>query len=126
MRDPIPEFMNYNRAFARRNPELLRLKVARMAESPFAFFRGTIHLFARDVISKIFESVPLRLDFEVRRLATSLFLAARDGGQSVQDAVHVMLVGLSTYTDTVRRVLGPAPTPGPPAGASGRRTRWPS
>ena len=50
MRDPIVEFMNYNRRFARRNPELLRLKVARMAEGPFAFFRGTFHLYARDLL----------------------------------------------------------------------------
>jgi uncharacterized protein (DUF2252 family) len=46
-----------------------------------------------------------RLDFDVCSLATSLFLAASDGGQSVHDAVHVTLVGLSTYSDTVRRVL---------------------
>src|SRR5262249_21005348 len=58
MRDPIVEFQNYNRAFARRNPELLRLKVARMAESPFAFFRGTFHLFARDILEQFFTSLP--------------------------------------------------------------------
>ena len=52
MRDPIQEFMEFNRPFARRNPELLRFKVARMAESPFAFFRGTFHLFARDVLDR--------------------------------------------------------------------------
>jgi uncharacterized protein (DUF2252 family) len=147
MRDPIPEFMTYNRAFAQRNPELLRLKVARMAESPFAFFRGTFHLFARDVLGRIFESVPLftsagpelalvgdihsenygtytatdgalhydindfdetthgRLDFDLCRQATSLFLAARDSGYGIADAVHVTLVGLTTYLDMVRRVL---------------------
>jgi uncharacterized protein (DUF2252 family) len=59
MRDPIAEFMDYNRPFARRNPELLRFKVARMAQSPFTFFRGTFHLFARDVLSKALD--PLRL-----------------------------------------------------------------
>src|SRR5262249_21581481 len=55
MRDPILEFQNYNRAFAQRNPELLRLKVARMAESAFAFFRGTFHLFARDLLDNTFD-----------------------------------------------------------------------
>src|SRR5262249_6852279 len=59
MRDAITEFMDYNRAFARRSPELLRFKVARMAESPFAFFRGTFHLFARDVIDRVHGAVPL-------------------------------------------------------------------
>ncbi len=59
MRDPIDEFMRFNRPFARRNPELLRLKVARMAEGPFAFFRGTFHLFARDVIESKAGPLPL-------------------------------------------------------------------
>jgi uncharacterized protein (DUF2252 family) len=59
MRDPIAEFMNFNRPFAQRNPDLLRLKVARMAESPFAFLRGTFHLYARDVCDKYYEAVPL-------------------------------------------------------------------
>src|SRR5437867_13290316 len=58
MRDPVAEFMTFNRAFARRNPELLRLKVERMAASPFAFFRGTFHLFARDILDKFFETLP--------------------------------------------------------------------
>jgi uncharacterized protein (DUF2252 family) len=147
MRDPISEFKDYNRAFARRNPELLRLKVARMAESPFAFFRGTFHLFARDVIGGFLASVPLlsgegadldlvgdihsenygsyaggdgvvhydindfdettrgRFDFDVCRLATSLFLAARDGGQGLAGAVQMTLAGVTTYVDTVRRLL---------------------
>jgi uncharacterized protein (DUF2252 family) len=50
MRDPVAEFKEYNRALARRNPELLRYKVARMAEGPFAFYLGTFHLFARDLL----------------------------------------------------------------------------
>ncbi len=52
MRDAIAEFQAYNRPFARRNAELLRFKIARMAASPFAFFRGTFHLFARDVLDR--------------------------------------------------------------------------
>jgi uncharacterized protein (DUF2252 family) len=59
MRDPVSEFMDYNRVFARRNAELLRLKVARMAESPFAFFRGTFHLFAYDILHKVHEPLPV-------------------------------------------------------------------
>src|SRR5262245_54284929 len=58
MRDPVAEFQTFNRAFARRNPELLRLKVERMAASPFAFFRGTFHLFARDILERFYEAVP--------------------------------------------------------------------
>jgi uncharacterized protein (DUF2252 family) len=58
-RDVLQEFMDYNRPFARRSPELLRLKVARMAEGPFAFFRGTFHLFARDVLDRALIPLPL-------------------------------------------------------------------
>jgi uncharacterized protein (DUF2252 family) len=59
MRDPLVEFRTYNRPFARRNPELLRYKIARMAEGPFAFFRGTFHLFARDVLAGTSTPLPL-------------------------------------------------------------------
>jgi uncharacterized protein (DUF2252 family) len=59
MRDAIQEFQTYNRPFARRNAELLKAKIARMAETPFAFFRGTFHLFARDVLEKKLMPLPL-------------------------------------------------------------------
>src|SRR4051794_7666026 len=59
MRDPVAEFMNFNRPFARRNPELLRAKVSRMAAGPFPFFRGSFHLYARDLIDKLWEMPPL-------------------------------------------------------------------
>src|SRR4051812_13781168 len=58
MRDPIAEFRDHNRDFARRHPELLRLKVERMASSPLAFFRGTFFLFARDLIDRLFDPLP--------------------------------------------------------------------
>src|SRR5262249_5327365 len=58
VRDPVAEFMTYNRPFVGRNPELVRLKVARMAASPFAFFRGTFHLFADDVLDRSHEALP--------------------------------------------------------------------
>ena len=67
MRDAVVEFQNFNRAFARRNPELLRLKVARMAASPFAFFRGSFHLFARDSLDHLCElpSLEIRPELEL-------------------------------------------------------------
>jgi uncharacterized protein (DUF2252 family) len=58
VRDPVAEFMTYNRPFVAHNPELVRLKVARMAASPFAFFRGTFHLFAADVLDRSHEALP--------------------------------------------------------------------
>jgi uncharacterized protein (DUF2252 family) len=59
MRDPIAEFIAFNRPLSQRHPELLRLKIARMAESPFAFYRGTFHLFARDVLDNVAGPLPL-------------------------------------------------------------------
>jgi uncharacterized protein (DUF2252 family) len=147
MRDPVDEFMAYNRLFARRSPELLRLKTARMAESAFAFFRGTFHLFARDALDRSWrppwllsgdgpemdlvgdlhsenygtykasdglihydvndfdETTRGRFDFDVYRLAVSHFLAARERGDALADAVLAPLAGLTTYTETVRRLL---------------------
>lgn len=61
MRDPIEEFLTYNRPFAHRHPELYRVKVARMADNPFGFFRGTFHLYARDVLDKVCYPVPALL-----------------------------------------------------------------
>lgn len=59
MRDPVAEFKDHNRPLARRNPELLRYKVARMAEGPYPFYRGTFHLFARDVLGGLAGALPL-------------------------------------------------------------------
>jgi uncharacterized protein (DUF2252 family) len=147
MRDPVAEFQEYNRAFARRNPELLRLKVERMAASAFAFFRGTFHLFARDILDGVFETVaPVprtaaevdlvgdlhaenfgtfrgadgavhydindfdetthgRFDFDVRRQAASLLLAAQERKDSLTDAVLTALAFLTRYTEAVKRIL---------------------
>jgi uncharacterized protein (DUF2252 family) len=148
MRDPLVEFRNYNRPFARRNPELLRYKIARMSDGPFAFFRGTFHLFAHDVLAGFSAPLPLfsgpgvemdlvgdihsenygtfkaedglvhydindfdetttgRFDFDVCRLATSHFLAARDRGDPLDLALRATLAGLTAYTILLRRLLG--------------------
>jgi uncharacterized protein (DUF2252 family) len=65
MRDPVAEFQEFNRPFARRNAELLRLKIGRMAANPFTFFRGTFHLFARDMIEHVFASPAIRTGSEI-------------------------------------------------------------
>jgi uncharacterized protein (DUF2252 family) len=147
MRDPLQEFQTFNRLFARRNPELLRHKIARMAESPFAFFRGTFHLFARDVLGGVGGVLPLfhgtgveldlvgdihsenygtfkaddgvvhydvndfdetttgRFDFDICRLAISLFLASRDRGDPLAAAVQVSLTGVVPYTNAIRKAV---------------------
>jgi uncharacterized protein (DUF2252 family) len=147
MRDPIAEFMNYNRPFGKRNPELLRYKITRMAESAFTFFRGTFHLFARDVLDRVCTPAALfsdtavevdlvgdihsenygtykaadgivhydindfdettrgRFDFDVCRMATSLFLAAKERGDPLAAMVQLPLAFLTSYTDVVRRLI---------------------
>ncbi len=147
MRDPIQEFMAFNRPFARRNPQLMQHKIERMADGPFAFFRGTFHLFARDVLEGVSGPLTLlsgagveldlvgdihsenygtfkatdglvhydindfdetttgRFDFDVCRLATSLFLAARERKDSLERAVQIALATVSTYSETVRRLI---------------------
>jgi uncharacterized protein (DUF2252 family) len=57
-RDIIAEFQSDHRDIARANPELLRIKIARMALNPWAFFRGASSLFARDILSRHFDNVP--------------------------------------------------------------------
>src|ERR1700722_7920936 len=59
MRDAVQEFMTFNRPFAQRSTELMRFKIARMAETPFAFFRGSFHLFARDALQRDLIPLPL-------------------------------------------------------------------
>ncbi len=145
MRDPLDEFRTFNRPFARRNPELMRHKIARMGESAFAFFRGTFHLFARDVlagtvaplfsgggteldlvgdihsenygtykaedgkvhydINDFDETTTGRFDFDVGRLAMSLFLASRDRGDALAVAVGVALSAVTHYANLLPRVL---------------------
>ncbi|MBY0527123.1 MAG: DUF2252 domain-containing protein [Gemmataceae bacterium] len=147
MRDPIDEFLNFNRPFAQRHPELYRVKVARMAEGPFPFFRGTFHLYARDVIEKVCQPVPAllpvglemplvgdihsenygtykaadgtvcydindfdeattgRVGFDLCRLATSLFLASRQRGDSLADATLLVLTAVQAYTESLPRFV---------------------
>lgn len=59
MRDAVQEFIKFNRTYARRSAELMRFKIERMAEIPFAFFRGTYHLYARDVLQRDLIPLPI-------------------------------------------------------------------
>jgi uncharacterized protein (DUF2252 family) len=54
--DVVTRIENFNRG---RNPELLKLKYQKMAESAFVFLRGTCHLFYEDLpIEGIFQTAP--------------------------------------------------------------------
>ena len=50
-RDAFQEILNYNERFLGRDPDLLPHKLRKMARHPFAFFRGTFHLFASDWVN---------------------------------------------------------------------------
>jgi uncharacterized protein (DUF2252 family) len=58
MRDPVEEILRFNRRFRGRYPQLLKRKVALLSDSPFVFFRGTFHLFARDWVDHRFDTWP--------------------------------------------------------------------
>jgi uncharacterized protein (DUF2252 family) len=54
-RDPVDEIIAFNRSFRGRYPAMLRRKIERMALGPFGFFRGTFHLFSRDLVERAFD-----------------------------------------------------------------------
>ncbi|MSU79201.1 MAG: DUF2252 domain-containing protein [Gemmataceae bacterium] len=62
MRDAVERFIAVNREYAKRNHELMRMKIDRMAESAFAFFRGFFHLFAEDVVTGQVVALPPAID----------------------------------------------------------------
>ncbi len=62
MRDANERFMAFNREYAQRNQELIRMKIDRMAESAFAYFRGSFHLFAEDVVAGQIAALPSAVD----------------------------------------------------------------
>ena len=54
-RDPVAEIIAANRPFVGRYPKLLTRKFDRLAGGPFGFFRGTFHLFARDMVAGVLD-----------------------------------------------------------------------
>jgi len=133
-RDPVQLVIDFNRRFLGRYPELLRRKIARITASPFGFFRGTFHLFARDMLAGVLdpwensnpftaneiciigdihsenfgtfkaddkavwfdindfdETTRGSFDFDCKRMAASLFLAAGEHGLDWPDAVAAVI-----------------------------------
>ncbi len=83
-RDVLQQILDYNQRFIGRDPDLLPHKLRKMAQSPFAFFRGSFHLFASDWIS-------------------GLFAPWRDGGENERDPiigdVHIEGFGITRGAD---------------------------
>ena len=63
-RDPVAAIIAYNRRFVGRYEVLLQKKSQNLAKSPFKFFRGTFHLFARDMAEAILTEPPVLLPAE--------------------------------------------------------------
>ena len=55
MRSAVDQVVAFNRGFDKQS---LARKLARMSESPFAFFRGTFHVFASDILDGPFREWP--------------------------------------------------------------------
>src|SRR5882724_8091963 len=56
MRDPIRAILDFNTGF---DAKSLKLKLAAITGSPFAFFRATFHLFAADLLDGPFQKFPV-------------------------------------------------------------------
>ena len=73
-RDPLAQIQQFHRELQARNPELIRLKYAAMAESPFAFYRATTFLFYQDLPTVSLLNSPVRIwiqgDFHLENLGT--------------------------------------------------------
>lgn len=73
-RDPVAILKAADAPLAKRNPELVALKVQQMSASPFAFFRGSAVLFYTDARSdaRLDTSIeiPLQGDFHLENLGT--------------------------------------------------------
>jgi len=99
MRNPVDEILRYNRRFRGRYPHLLKRKVALMAESPFVFFRGTFHLFARDLVDHRFDFWPAASPIQDDSLRTCADLHSENFGTYSGDH-HTALYGINDFDES--------------------------
>ncbi len=119
-----------------REPSLIPLRYARMAESPFAFLRGAAAIMAMDLsrvpssgidvqlcgdahlsnfgmfastertlvfdLNDFDETLPGPFDWDVKRLATSLAVAAQANGSKTKDARKAARASVTSYRRTMR------------------------
>ncbi|KAA9163603.1 DUF2252 domain-containing protein [Amycolatopsis acidicola] len=123
-----------------RVPELVPIRYKRMAESPFAYYRGAALPMAHDLaptprtgftaqacgdahlanfglfasperrlvfdINDFDETLPGPWEWDVKRLAASLEVAARDNGFSARDRDRIVLEGVGGYRNAMREFAG--------------------
>jgi uncharacterized protein (DUF2252 family) len=140
------EIYQYNHPFASQLPQELAIKMQKMKASPFAFYRGTDHIFYRDMqtlpssgfvnssTSTIWLEGDMHLqnlggikdsndnnvfdttDFDegylgpyvwdLRRMAVSILMAARENGLSSNDAQDIVRNFLDTYLNQMSDFKG--------------------
>jgi uncharacterized protein (DUF2252 family) len=137
MRSAVDQLLAYNRNFDRTS---LARKLARMSESAFAFFRGTFHVFAFDILEGPFHEWPAMAahgamigdlhtenfgtfravsgdivydindfdetttslyDYDLRRLTTSIALAAFDNAQTLTQVTAAVERCARGYLETL-------------------------
>jgi len=99
MRDPVAEILRYNRRFQGRYPLLLRRKAALLSDSPFVFFRGTFHLFARDWVEGRLDPWPAGSPMGSREFRICADLHGENFG-TYGGAHHTALYGINDFDET--------------------------
>src|SRR6516225_2285910 len=127
VRSAVDQILAFNRRFPRAQ---LQGKLERMTASHFTFFRATFHLFAYDLRDGWCRDWPLAnvegpiigdlhtenfgayravtddivYDIDLRRLTTSILLAALDNGHSFGDGVRAAELAARSYLETLGRL----------------------
>ncbi|MDF2387738.1 DUF2252 domain-containing protein [Nostoc ellipsosporum NOK] len=142
----VNEIYQYNHPFASQLPQELVTKMQKMVASPFAFYRGTAHIFYRDMqtlpgsafINSATSAIWLQGDmhmqnlggmrdsndnnvfdttdfdegylgpyvWDLRRMAVSILLAAKENGLSSSDAQDIVRNFLDTYLNKMSDFKG--------------------
>lgn len=140
------EIYQYNHPFASQLPQELATKMQKMAASPFAFYRGTAHIFYRDMqtlpgsafVNSSTDAIYLEGDmhlqnlggmrdsndnnvfdttdfdegylgpyvWDLRRMAVSIILAAKENGLSSSDAQDIVRNFLDAYLNKMSDFKG--------------------
>ena len=140
MRSAVDEILAFNRGF---RPEFLHNKLDKLSASPFGFFRGTFHVWCRDLredpfkkwicldiagpivgdlhtenfgsfraitneivydINDFDETTRGLYEYDLRRLATSLLLAALDNRRTLGDGMNAAEAAVRGYLETIVRL----------------------
>ncbi|MBH8561008.1 DUF2252 domain-containing protein [Nostoc sp. CENA67] len=142
----VNEIYQYNHPFASQLPQELATKMRKMTVSPFAFYRGTAHIFYRDMqtlpgsafVNSATSAIWLEGDmhmqnlggmrdsndnnvfdttdfdegylgpyvWDLRRMAVSILLAAKENGLSSSDAQDIVRNFLDTYLNKMSDFKG--------------------